>query len=185
MIRFVYEKIPQRSVLTSLEYCLRELRVDDGSDIVEMLREIGPGENGFQNSGHDLSDEEFAGYLQGQVDMAAGVGIDLRTMVPQTRFWLYIDGRPVGIGKLRHYLNDHLKRHGGHIGYTIRPSERGKGYGSLILRELLAAANQIGVKDALLTCGVNNAVSKKVIERNGGELEDIDEGVCRYWIHVE
>jgi predicted acetyltransferase len=163
---------------------LRELSLDDGMDVLEMIREIGPGEGGFVNSGHDIQYEDFAEYLQGHANMALGTGIDLSRLVPQTMYWLLVDGAPVGIGKVRDYLNDHLKKIGGHIGYTIRPSERGKGYGNLILKELLKKAKEKGIEAALLTCGEGNVRSRKVIEHNGGELDGITEGECRYWIHL-
>ena len=38
---------------------LRELSQDDGKDILEMLREIGPGENGFLNDEFDMDEAEF------------------------------------------------------------------------------------------------------------------------------
>ena len=79
-------------------------------------------------------------------------------------FWLIIDGRPVGVGKLRHYLNDSLMTVGGHIGYSIRPTERGKGYGNLILKELLKKAREKGIADVLVTCREDNIRSRKVIE---------------------
>jgi len=116
---------------------LRELRIDDGIDIHDMLREIGPGENGFGNAGHDIDFKDFGQFLQAQIDMSHGVGLDPNKFVPQTRYWLFVDSKPVGIGKLRRFLNERLRVLGGHIGYTIRPSERGKGYGTLILSELL------------------------------------------------
>lgn len=124
---------------------LRELSLDDGMDVFEMLQEVGPGENGFRNSGHDLDYGDFLEYLKNEVDMSEGKGIDLVRYVPQTRYWLIVDGRPVGVGKLRHYLNDYLRTLGGHIGYSIRPSERGKGYGNLILEELLKKARERGI----------------------------------------
>ncbi|MEN6357753.1 MAG: GNAT family N-acetyltransferase [Armatimonadota bacterium] len=161
---------------------LKELTLSDGPDIFEMLREIGPGENGFVNSGHDIEYADFPAYLKRQDDFAKGVGIDLTIYVPQTMHWLFVDGRPVGVGKLRHYLNDNLRKLGGHIGYAIRPSERGKGYGTLILREMLIKAREKGIEEALVTCSENNIRSRKVIERNGGKLEDIIDGGCRYWI---
>lgn len=163
---------------------LRELSLNDGPDVLEMLREIGPGENGFTNSGHDLEPQDFPEYLKVQIDMASGIGIDLDRYVPQTRYWLYVDGRPVGVGKLRHYLNDSLMIEGGHIGYAIRPSERGKGYGTLMLRLLLERAREKGIAEVLVTCREDNILSRKVIERNGGVLDDVVKGGCRYWIAI-
>lgn len=161
---------------------LKELNLNDGRDIFEMLKEIGPGENGFSGSGYDIEYEEFPDYLREQIDMAQGIGLDLSRYVPQTRYWLITDGKPVGMGKLRHYLNDNLKIEGGHIGYSIRPSERGKGYGNLILQELLKKARQKEIEEVLITCREDNIRSRKVIEHNGGELESIADGRCKYWI---
>ncbi|MFC3746986.1 GNAT family N-acetyltransferase [Paenibacillus sp. GCM10012306] len=105
--------------------------------------------------------------------------------VPQTTYWLLINSRPVGIGKLRHYLNDDLRRSGGHIGYTIRPSERGKGYGRIILNELIKAAKQKEIRELLLTCNELNISSRKVIEANSGRLQNFENGKCTYIISVE
>jgi predicted acetyltransferase len=131
---------------------LRELSIDDGVDVFEMIKEVGPGESGFGNAGYDMEYADFPEYLQKQIDLARGIGLDLTRCVPQTRYWLFVDGRPVGIGKLRHCLNDYLRRIGGHIGYTIRPSERGKGYRNLILKELLEKAREKGIEAVFITC---------------------------------
>lgn len=163
---------------------LRELSLDDGQDVLDMLREIGPGENGFSNSVHNIENEDFPKYLKRQVDMSKSIGIDLTVYVPQTTYWLFTDDRPVGICRLRHYLNDNLRILGGHIGYCIRPSERGKGYGNTILAELLKKAHEKGINDVLITCREGNVASRKVIEHNGGILEDVSDGECRYWIKI-
>lgn len=162
---------------------LKEVCLDDGSDVFDMLYEIGPGENGFRNSGYNIEYADFPKYLKSQVDMSKGIGIDLARYVPQTIHWLFVDGRPVGVGKLRDRLNDFLRSVGGHIGYSIRPTERGKGYGNLILEELMKKALKKGIAEVLVTCDQDNILSRKVIEHNGGRLEDIsEEGECRYWI---
>lgn len=163
---------------------LRSLSLNDGKDIFDMLQQIGPGENGFSGSGYDIDFADFPAYLNAQIEMSNGIGIDLKIYVPQTRYWLYVDGRPVGMGKLRHYLNDSLRANGGHIGYSIRPSERRKGYGNILLRELLIKAGEKEIDEVLITCQESNIRSRKVIEHNGGILEDTRDGTCRSWIHV-
>ena len=94
----------------------------------------------------------------------------------------------LGVSKLRHTLTPTLEDIGGHIGYSIRPSERGKGYGSLILALTLERARALGLSRVLLTCDTSNIRSARVIQRNGGVLTS--EGysslrgarVSRYWI---
>ena len=81
-------------------------------------------------------------------------------------------------------LSDYLLEVGGHIGYSIRPSERGKGYAKKALRQGLKVAKEKNIKKALVTCSVNNPASRSVILANGGILEDVRNGVERYWIEV-
>lgn len=162
---------------------LRELSVQDDINIFNMLKEIGPGENGFMNSAYGLSYEEFPNYLEENVDYSKGINL-LPGYVPQTIYWLYIDSKPVGMGKCRHFLNNSLREHGGHIGYCIRPTERSKGYGTIILSELLKKAKAKDIDNALLTCDAANTASRKVIEGNNGVLESVKEGECKYWIKL-
>ena len=162
---------------------LRELSLNDGNDILEMLREIGPGENGFVNHGYNMDENEFKHYLSQKMNGARGINLK-PGRVPETLYWLLADGYPVGYGKLRHHLNDDLRECGGHIGYCIRPTARGKGYGNIILSELLIKAREKKIPRVLITCKEANIPSKKVIERNGGKLERIEKGLCFYWIKL-
>ena len=160
---------------------LRVLNLEDGEDIYHMLQHMGPGENGFGNSGYGLSYEEFQQYLERNLKISKGIGLTAN-QVPQTMYWLMADGKPLGMGKLREYLTDALLKMGGHIGYSIIPSERGKGYGTIMLKELLKEAAKKEIKEVLLTCNEDNISSKRVIEGNGGVLENIVDNKCRYWI---
>ncbi|MRN55124.1 GNAT family N-acetyltransferase [Paenibacillus monticola] len=160
---------------------LRPANENDGRDIYEMIVEIGPGENGYVNSGFDIDYAHFPSFIRERMDMAEGVNLSAH-YVPQTTYWLLIDSKPVGIGKLRHFLNESLSKSGGHIGYAIRPSERGKGYGSLILSELIKAAKQKDISVLLLTCDELNLPSRKVIEANSGRLQKTENGKCAYLI---
>lgn len=107
--------------------------------------------------------------------------------------WMLVDEdrhRVLGMVNLRHYLNEKLERTSGHAGYSIRPSERQKGYGKLQLKMALDILRQKGVKRALLTCDFDNAASYRTIESCGGVLEGIvyvEEFQCdtrRYWIDL-
>ena len=96
----------------------------------------------------------------------------------------------VGLINIRYSLNDYLKRGGGHIGYNIRPSERKKGYGSLLLSLALNEAKKIGLEKVLISCKQENAASEKVIISNGGIYEDnyydktTKETYKRFWIKL-
>jgi predicted acetyltransferase len=166
-----------------VEIALRELDLGDGRDVFEMLQEIPPEENGFMNSANALPFEQFPGYLRKQRESSEGIHL-AENRVPQTIYWLMVDGKPVGFGKLRHCLNDSLRRSGGNIGYVIRPSERGKGYGNILLKELLKAAKDRGMSEVLLTVDEHNTPSRKVIEANGGVLASLSDGACSYWVRL-
>ncbi|MEJ2209357.1 MAG: GNAT family N-acetyltransferase [Anaerolineae bacterium] len=91
--------------------------------------------------------------------------------VPSTTFWLVTaDGRVVGTSRLRHWLVPHLELEGGNIGYDVRPSERGKGYGTALLALTLEKARDLGLDEVLVTCDTDNLASVRVIEKNGGRL---------------
>jgi predicted acetyltransferase len=77
---------------------------------------------------------------------------------------------------------------GGHIGYGIRPSERKKGYASLMLSLALPIAKKVGLEKVLITCDKSNLGSARTIISNGGVLEnevrEEDDIVQRYWIDI-
>lgn len=113
-------------------------------------------------------------------------------LVPDSVFFLYDDERDklLGATNIRHYLNEGLLATGGHIGDGIRPSERKKGYGTLLIKLSLEECKKLGINKVLITCSSDNIGSKKAIMNNGGVLENIvekpGEGPCeRYWINLD
>lgn len=111
-------------------------------------------------------------------------------LVPDTEFLCVraADNRLVGMINIRHRLNDYLCRFGGHIGYSVRKSERGKGYGKEQLRLALGHCPALGIPRVLITCGSENIASQKTILSVGGvyESEELDpadgEVTQRYWV---
>lgn len=162
---------------------LKHIDVNDEIEVLDMIREIGPGENGFENRYYDMPIAFFPEFKKDRVNEAKGIGL-LPGYVRQNFYILYIEGKPVGCSKLRHSLTNNLFKKGGHIGYSIRPSEREKGYGNIILKETLKKAKELKLNKVLVTCNEDNIISSKIIEYNGGVLKNIDEGICRYWIEV-
>jgi predicted acetyltransferase len=77
-------------------------------------------------------------------------------------------------------------RVGGHIGYGIRPSARGRGLATWALRSALPHASELRLEKVLITCNDTNLASARVIEKAGGVLEDVrhtELGLTRrYWI---
>ena len=98
------------------------------------------------------------------------------------------DNQVVGLIQFRHYFNDFLEKYGGNIGYSVRPSERRKGYAKRMLSDCLKVCKAYGLGRVLITCVKGNEGSKKTILSNGGIYEstvycELD-GVYleRYWI---
>jgi predicted acetyltransferase len=103
-------------------------------------------------------------------------------LVASTTRWVAVDGRLVGFLSIRHELNDFLRELGGHIGYAIRPAERGKGYATAATALALDECRRLGIARVLVTCDETNVASATVIERNGGVLEDVRGAKRRYWV---
>ncbi|WOV86780.1 GNAT family N-acetyltransferase [Sporosarcina oncorhynchi] len=107
--------------------------------------------------------------------------------VPTSNYFLIDNNRILGMVTIRHVLNDYLLQVDGHIGYSIRPTERRKGYATQLLAETLKITDQLGIVEVLVTCNADNIGSAKVILNNGGiEDEHFVEAhgniVRRFWI---
>ena len=89
-------------------------------------------------------------------------------------YWLVDEahGRFIGEISVRHRLTEALERYAGHIGYGVRASEQGKGYGTLMLKLALDRARELGIKQVLITCDDDNMASARVMEKNGLVLAD-------------
>lgn len=160
---------------------LRPLTPADGLDVYDMLQEIPHDECGVVNGADGMSFEEFKRWLVKSDRIAQGVGLE-DWQVAQSTYWLYVDGGPVGFGKVRHRLTEKLLQEVGTIGYAVRPSERGRGYGTLLLKLLLEKAWALGADRVLVTIREENLPSLRVALGNGGTVEKTENGRHYVWI---
>ena len=147
---------------------LKKLSLSDDEKIYDMLQEIASNDNGFHNKVNGMSYKEFKRWLK--KEFAVDNGKLEKWMVPQTSYWLYDDDKPVGYGRIRHCLNENLSQTGGHIGYAIRSSERGKGYGNTILTLLLEECKKLNIEKIQIGANVDNIPSNKIILKHNGIL---------------
>ena len=98
------------------------------------------------------------------------------------------DNYIVGMIDIRHYLNEFLKQFGGNIGYSVRKSERNKGYAKQMLKPALEKCKDLKMKKVLITCDEDNIASEKVILSANAKFEDIrcidGENIKRFWIEL-
>ena len=101
-----------------------------------------------------------------------------------------VDNKLVGMLQVRHYFNDYLSKFGGHIGYSIKPCERRKGYATSMLRAILPYCKDLNLDKILITCIDGNIGSEKTILNNGGIYEskeyepDMKRNLKRFWVHL-
>ena len=123
-------------------------------------------------NGSELLDRmsSFDEWLKSVTDNISENTVNPSWVVTDTYFAFNDDNRLVGIIDLRHTLNDFLKDFG-NTGYSVRPSERRKGYATEMLALILERAKEIGLDKLQLSVERSNVASVKTITRNGGVYE--------------
>ena len=166
-----------------------------GRSYVAALRE------GFRRGAQDRMSErrisqieaDFASYIEAITGQTGSIRLltgEIVPKVPFSVFWLVEGDEFIGEASIRHELNAHLLKEGGHVGYGIRPSRQRQGYGRLILALALAECRRLGLDRVLLTCDDRNLASARIIEANGGRLENVVAdpagrgALRRYWISL-
>jgi predicted acetyltransferase len=135
-----------------------------------------------QNCGQWDDPGQFASYVRRLRADALEESLRPEGHVPATTLWWIDDEDYLGRLAIRHRLTARLREVGGHIGYDIRPSARRRGHATALLAAGLPMAHDLGIDPALITCDEDNIASRKVIESNGGVLEDSRNGKLRYWV---
>ena len=164
---------------------LRRPILADKEAVLEMMAEFEKSQSAHDGGFWDTENFVYEEWLKNNQDHEMGSNLP-EGWVPDIQLVAFSkDGQAVGFLNIRLCLNDFLLEEGGHIGYSIRPSERGKGYAKESLRQGLQVAKEKNIKKALVTCSTENPASRAVIVANGGLFEDVRNGVERYWIDLE
>lgn len=124
----------------------------------------------------------FESYLQHLLDDAKPESRRASHLVASTTLWWVQGDEYLGRLSIRHRLTEMLLEVGGHIGYDVRPTARRRGHATAMLRAALPRAAGLGIDPALITCDTDNIASRRVIEANGGALEDERGGKLRFWV---
>lgn len=161
---------------------LRKIDLEMGELEYDMYQEIPKEEIGEENDANGLSYKQFRDFLL--MKMAEENQELNEITTPRINYIMYVNDYPVGDIAIRPKLNDYWKKYSGNIGYKIRPSERKKGYGKLMLGLALENARKIGLTEVLLQCNNQNLFSKAVIESNGGCLITDDGKSFKYAIKL-
>ncbi len=123
-------------------------------------------------NGSELLDktDSYEEWLKSVTDNTSPDTVNPNWVVTDTFFAVDENENIIGIIDLRHTLNDFLKDFG-NSGYSVRPSERRKGYATEMLRQILLIAKQAGLQEVYLSVERDNEPSVKTIIKNGGKYE--------------
>ena len=136
--------------------------------------------------------ENYEGWLD-KLEKHRNYEVTEENVPAETFFLIRInDNKIIGTINLRLALNEKLRKFAGHIGYSIRPTERRKGYNKINLYLALQECQKFGLKSVMLACDKHNIASAKTIQAFDTELEreffDDEMYHCvqqHYWIDVD
>lgn len=168
-----------------VKFTFRKLRKSDEKQVMEYRQEFLKENDVIKGTKHLEKYDNFQDYCN-NLKVA-------KTGEPEMSQYLYIrksDDKLIGMAIIRHELKESNENIGGHIGLGIRPSERGQGYGDLMLKQAIKVCSKMGIKTILMTCNKKNFPSIKNIKKNGGEydgdIKSADGKITeRYWIDLK
>ena len=159
------------------EFTLREMEENDKNEVLNYLKEFaenGSELNGFGSNIEQAKDFEELYKFQQEAKTYKFIGYEQEGRSPTIGTFLLVrnsDHRIVANFNLRFPLTKFLDDNQfGNIGYSVRPSERRKGYATLGLKMLLEKCKELKFPFVRIGCKSNNIGSKKVILKNGGKL---------------
>ena len=164
---------------------LRIPRLADKETVLEMMAEFEKYQSPHDGGFWDTENFSYEEWLESNQNQEMGINLT-EGWVPAIQLVAFsVKGKAIGFLNLRLCRSNFLLEEGGHIGYSTRPSERGKGYAKESLRQGLQVAKGKNIKRALVTCSTENPASRAVILANGGAFEDVRNGTELYWIDLE
>ena len=151
-------------------------RKEDVIDYIREFLEYGSDINGAGGLHRFLDDYE--GWLK-KLDLDY-IQVPNEERVPARTYFLVreSDSRIIGMINIRLALNKRLSHYGGHIGYSIRPTERGKGYNNINLYLGLKVCRKYGIERIFMDADLENPASWKTMEAFGGvRIREYDDDV--------
>ena len=150
---------------------LKQLDENMGKEEYDMFQGILNIENGFSNPAYGLSLDGFKEWLIETCAHSKGECLP-EGWIPYTTYILYINGVPVGYGRVRHSSSEYLENvvGAGNLGYGISASYRGRGYGDILFKELLKKCKELGYKQIKLFPLKSNFATVKIMMNNGGKI---------------
>ena len=155
-----------RLVFPNIEY------KDRAIDYINEFHEYGSGINGSGSLDRFLRESTYEAWLDKILRDLDIANIPEGRVPAITYFYVREeDGKIVGMVNIRLALNDRLREEAGHIGYSVRPTERRRHYATRMLEEALRVCDTIGIREVLVSCDKSNTASAGVIKNCGGILK--------------